>query len=259
MRPRSFVSRLWPLTLLLAGCGGADLPAPKETGRHALRIEARSARVVVIPQARSDVVASVRQAAGAEPLQVRREGAALVVSDGSAPRGGRCPAKPAGEGPVVTVHAPMDVDIWSNGAIRGEVGPAAALRLASGGCGVWRAASARGPAELFQAGGGSIRLGQANGPITVNVTGRGVVEIAGGVSRRGFLRVDGPGRIAHNGRVGTLRAELKGSGDIDVALVTGQVQRKLQGTGEVNWGRPKGRSYCAGTNCQRRRDFRGER
>lgn len=261
----------------LVACGpGVELPRHERVTRPALRVAVGSARIVVVPENRADVAIE----GSAAPFEVTREGLELALTDGSAPNdGAKCrPAAAPADLPVVTIRTPLAVDIYSQGAVVGEIRAAHSLRLASGGCGAWRAAASAGPAELVQAGGGSIALGEARmglnarltgpgsitvgnaaGPLSVDVEGRGQFRLGDGVTQRAFLHLDGPGVIDHRGRVGTLRAELEGSGDIRVATVTGQVQRKLQGTGEVTWGRPAGRSYCGGVQCQRRRDARGER
>ncbi|MFC3076744.1 hypothetical protein ACFODL_01445 [Phenylobacterium terrae] len=264
----------WIIALALAACGpSARLPPPEPSGRPALRIQVQSGtvgvvRVVVIPEDRSDIAVE----GGAAGFALAREGQALTISDGFDAEDGRnCPERlPAAGLTTITVRTPMDVDIHAQGAVLGEVGPARELRLASGGCGSWRASSAAAPATLAQAGGGSIALGaahkgltarligdgrisigEAQGPLSADVAGRGRMSVAGGVSPHAGLRLKGSGQIVHSGRIGTLEAELNGSGRIHAAAVTGRVRKIVGGAGEVTWGRPAGRAYCGGSACSR--------
>lgn len=262
------------LALAVAACGPASsLPPPEPSARPALRIQVKSGttaalKVVVIPERRSDIAVE----RGAEGFELAREGQALFITDGfDAADGRNCPERlPATGLNTIIVRTPMDVDIHSSGAVVGEVGAARALRLATGGCGTWRASSAAAAASLVQAGGGSIELGAANkglaarltgdgqvkvgevqGPLAADVQGRGRMALAGGVNPKAQLRLAGPGEIVHAGQVGTLEAELSGSGRIHVEVVTGQVRKVVGGMGQVTWGRPAGRAYCGGSACSR--------
>lgn len=264
----------WILALALAACGpSSSLPPPEASDRPALRIQVQAGtvgvvKVVVIPENRSDIAVD----GGADGFELVRDGQALAITDGFDAEDRRnCPESlPATGLTTVTVRTPLDVDIHASGAVVGEVGPARALRLASGGCGTWRAASAAAPARLIQAGGGGIELGAANkglaarligdgrisigeaqGPLAADVEGRGRMSLAGGVNPKARLRLKGSGEIAHAGQVGTLEAELSGSGRIHVAVVTGQVRKVVGGMGQVTWGRPAGRAYCGGSACSR--------
>jgi hypothetical protein len=216
-------------TILLAAVLAAAGPTE-------LRIENAAARVVVIPRRGGVLTAAIRQAKDGPPLQLRREGAALVVDGGQAGagRGGifdlfnqsRCRTDPATL-PLVTVRAPADARIVSSGAIFGQVGPADSLTLTAKGCGRWAA-------------------GSVAGPLSIHVDGHTRVTVAGNAPRAELVAT-GASRIEHTGEVGSLTAEVHGSSTVQVRLVNGQVDSLIDGTGDVTYGRPAKGSFC--TQC----------
>ncbi|HEX2559512.1 hypothetical protein [Phenylobacterium sp.] len=252
--------------LLLAGCGAAE-PSEIATlpGAPVLRIEATAANLIIIPEQRTDLAVEAPPAAG---LTVTRQGDTVRVTGGARPDTagrGQC----GGSAPPVVVRAPRAVQIIARGGVSGRIGAADSVRLSNQGCGGWRIAAVLGQAVVAQSGPGSVSLGAARA-LTAQVHGRGRVEAAevagslagsvagpgeitvrGGVSPKARLRLEGSGDIVHAGQVGTLDAELSGSGRIHAAVVTGQVRKVVGGAGQVTWGRPAGRAFCGGSACSR--------
>lgn len=253
---------LIPLTLLIAGCEKASpVELPMRPEAPVLRVEAARAQVEIRPEQRSDLVID-----SIDPgLTVTQQGASLQIAGEPAGKTTDCTVA----GPRLVVRAPSTVQVIATGGVSGQVGPATELRLANNGCGAWRAGAVSGPAYIVQAGGGSVSLDEARaltadtrgdgvvrvtelfGPFAGSLEGGGAINVVRGVSPKANLRLKGSGEIVHSGQVGSLEADLTGSGRIHAALVTGQVAKTVDGSGDVTWARPAGRAYCGGSDCSR--------
>lgn len=197
------------------------------------------ARVVVIPEARGDV--DIRVAGGdprLPPLQVRREGARIVVDGGLARRIGGCSSTRWGwngdsrswnpsvdvrglgrialrDMPVITVRTPMQANVGADGAVWGEVGPSDQLNLAHSGCGDWTVAPVRGTFDLASRGSGDTRA-------------RSVGRLASAIQGSGDLvldSVEGPAVLS-----------IAGSGDVKIERVSGAVSGDIAGSGDIRIG-----------------------
>lgn len=236
--------------LIVAACQGRDPVAElaPATG-DGLQINADGVRLRVLPQ--QGGAWSVDLGAAADRLTVTREGEALVIADRSNGKKPKHCGLPAGA-PLVTVRAPAVVHLEADGAVFGEIGPATELRLTNRGCGAWQVGPIASFARLAQVEGGKITVASVTGRMMAIAYGpKAQVEIQGGVTQRADLRVIGSGKVAHKGQVGTLVATQRGPGRIEVAVVTGQVEKSTEGTGDVAWGRPQGRTFCGGVSCMR--------
>lgn len=201
------------------------------------------ARVIVIPEDRSDVGVEITQgSAGLPALRIERRGTQVRI-DGGLGRGrgmsfnggqiGSCNNGPAdarqpGEGatvevrgkgrirmedaPLIVLRTPRDVEVSGGGAIFGSVGRGArSVELGNGGCGSWTVANVDGDVDLSVGGSGSIRAG---------------------TSRNLEAAVGGSGSV-FAGATGKLDASVGGSGSIDVARVDGETRIAIGGSGDV--------------------------
>ncbi len=245
-------------TAALAAVLAAAAPALAAPG---VQVENAAARLVVIPEARSDVSVTVTRSSMDLPLpQIRREGDRMVVDGGLRGRINGCgsvnmnifgamrhrPGEPSpgqrvnirGIGqvpverlPVITVHVPLDASVAAADAVWGEVGPTDRLHLAKAGCGDFRVADVRGDFDLASNGSGDTAIGRA-GRVRAQLSGSGDLtgadvggdvdlNIAGSADAR-FARVGGGVAVA-----------IAGSGDLKAAEIHGPLNVTLAGSGGV--------------------------
>ncbi len=221
--------RIFALALLSAAAATPALAAP------ALRIENAAARVVVIPEARNDVVYTIQQGrAGLPAMQIRRDGGVTVLDGGLGggwgPFGVHLGLSCQGSGdhvriripgrgvvalqdlPVVTARVPMNAQVAVGQAVFGEIGPSQGLDFSNAGCGDWRIADVRGPTHLSLSGSGDVRA-RAVGRTDVHISGSSDVYL-------------GP-------VTGALEAHISGSGDVHAASVSGPLVARIAGSGDV--------------------------
>ena len=218
--------------MLLAGAAGAADAAE-------VRIKNAVARVVVIPEARSDIKVEVSGSHPALPqLQVSGSPGDRVTIDGgldrrvrgcsthlshaseinpaTPPAGVRIRVRDAGEielrdAPLITIHTPMDVHIDASGAVFGSIGRSDSVNLGNAGCGDWTVANTHGPLSVSVAGSGDIRTG-SGGDAHASIAGSGDISM---------------------GPIGSLKASVAGSGDISAVAVQGWVDASIAGSGDV--------------------------
>lgn len=222
---------------LLAAAGGLPQAASAQpAGGPSVDVRDAAARMVVIPEARGDV--EVRIVGGdprLPPLQVRREGARIVVEGGLQRRITGCSESDFGwngdrkrwgqsvtvrdvgritlrDLPVITVRTPLDAGVGAGGAVWGEVGPSEALHLAHAGCGDWTVASVRRALDLSSQGSGDTRA-RTVGALNSATQGSGDLMLDA---------VEGPTAIS-----------IAGSGDVTIRRVTGPVSSQIAGSGDV--------------------------
>lgn len=223
--------------ILAAALLGSGLmaAAPAFAQEPTLRIENAAARVVVIPEQRSDVIYTVQPGrAGLPALQTRRDGGAVVLDGGLGGgwgpfgihvgmncqgSGDRVRVQIPGHGvvalqdlPVVTAHVPLNARIAVGQAVFGEVGPTSSLDFSNAGCGDWRVADVHGPIHIGVSGSGDVR-GRSVGPADVHISGSSDVYL-------------GPVN-------GNLEAHISGSGDVHAASVSGPLVARIAGSGDV--------------------------
>lgn len=228
----------------LAVAGGATA-APAQ---RSVEIRHAAARVVVIPEARSDIKVEVLHAHPKLPLVIR-EGRGRTVVDGKL--GGRLGACVNRGGPVVhvrglgdipydelpqiAIRTPTNVRVEADGAVFGSVGRSASLELSNAGCGDWTVANVNGQFKINQAGSGDTRAGAA-GTLVARVAGSGDVStgpIAGGAT----VDLAGSGDVTAASIDGPLHASLAGSGDVRVpAGRAPELVARIAGSGDVRFG-----------------------
>ena len=228
---------------IVLGAAGAASAAPSVEIREA------AVRVVVIPEARSDVKVELMTSSQALPLTIRNEGDKVIVSGGLRHRIGGCSAMfgkttvhVRGLGqvsydnlPQVVVRAPMDAKVGASGAVFGSVGRTDSLELSNAGCGDWTVANVKGALKINQAGSGDTRAGSA-GQLVVHVAGSGDV-IAREVGGPATVDIAGSGDVTTDSVSGAFKANIAGSGDVKVAQGhASEMVVHIAGSGDVRFG-----------------------
>lgn len=246
---------------MLAGGALAGLVAGPALADPGVRIEHAAARVVVIPEARSDYAISIDQGrAGLKPLHVGHDGGVISVDGGYDNHNGfgiflgvwsglNCHGRPGQETvhipdrgevavadlPLITIHAPMDVRIGAGQAVFGEVrGAPHSLELGDSGCGDWRVGDVHGPTHLAVSGSGDIRAGSV-GEARISISGSGDVSL-GLVNGRLETHTSGSGDILAASVVGPIATKIAGSGDVTVqGGHAPSVQADIAGSGDLKF------------------------
>ncbi|WP_296817502.1 DUF2807 domain-containing protein [Brevundimonas sp.] len=221
---------------LLAGAGLLALVSAGAASAGEVEINDAVARVVVIPENRSDIDVSVTQGSAELPaITVRRRGDDVIV-DGhldrrirtcrggeefvgdptQMPRGVTVEVRGHGtidmaDAPLIIVRTPMNVEVDSDGAVWGAVGRASSVELGAGGCGDWSVGNTEGALSVAVGGSGDVRTGTAR-----------TLEVA----------VGGSGDV-RTGAVTSADLAIGGSGDIRIASVSGPVEVAIGGSGNV--------------------------
>lgn len=210
---------------------------------HEVEIHNAVARVIVIPEDRTDVGVEITQGSSGLPqLQLDHRGGKVRIDGGLGRSRGfglnntairNCRAGPAdarqpGEGasvevrslgrvrledaPLIVLRTPRSVDVSGDGAVFGAIGRGArSVDLGNAGCGTWTVANVSGSVDLSVGGSGGIRAG---------------------TSRSLQAAVGGSGAV-HAGATGALKAKVGGSGNIDVARIDGDADIAIGGSGGV--------------------------
>jgi len=237
-----------------------------------LEIRGAAAHVVIIPEARADIVVGVIRSNRILPLNVTRSGDVTTIDGGLGRRVRGCPRLdrglgvrirglgniPAADLPQLAIRTPMDVRVSAGEGVSGELGRAASLEFENRGCGGWIISNVRGRIRLDQIGSGAVRAGRAGaadlsvagggqiaiGPIAGSLTavssGEGTISVER-VSGPVIARVGGSGGIdVVAGQAPQLNASIAGSGSIKFGGVAGSVTASVAGSGVVNVARAKG-------------------
>jgi hypothetical protein len=237
-------------------------------GANAASVEVKDAvaRVVVIPEARSDIKVEFLTTNPALPLKIRSMGDRVIV-DGDLDRrirschsnGNNIRVRVSGVGevayedmPQIVIRTPKDVNIGTGGAVFGSVGKSTSLDLSNAGCGDWTVANVAGKMKINQAGSGNtvtgssgeavlriagsgdVRVGEINGAMTADMAGSGDVNA---LSMSGPLSVkiagSGDVRIA-GGHATEMTVSIAGSGDVSLDGVADSLRARIAGSGDVH-------------------------
>ena len=227
-----------------------------------LTLDAPAARVVVLPEARADMALTADPRLAIHPVAgggARVTGASSWLeqtlpwvfgyrcSAAGVSRWGRAIA--IKDLPTLTARVPLDADITTRGAVFGQAGAGRTLKLSASGCGAWRLGPISSGLTVTQTGPGQVIASHVDGALRATVDGSGTIVVGQGVTSTAKLIMKGDGRIDDRGTVGMLDAEMRGSGLITVRLLAGQAKVAYDGDGNVRWGRPKGKKFCAGLAC----------
>src|SRR5215469_5999007 len=137
------MERHWMIGALAAAAFAATAWAGPGMAAPSVEIRNAAARVVVIPEARSDVVAQLVITNGSLPLEVRQEGERIIIDGGLSRRVegcssmfGKTTVRIRGLGqvaydilPQILIRTPMDTKVFAGGAVFGSVGRADTLDL----------------------------------------------------------------------------------------------------------------------------------
>jgi hypothetical protein len=253
--------------VMLSGAFAAQaLAAPSVEIRDA------AARVVIIPEARGDVAASLMKANPKLPIWIGRTGDKVVIHGDLGHRMAGCGSflgRPGvwawGKGriayadlPQIVIRTPVTVDVTASQAVFGAVQRAGAVDLANHGCGDWTLADASGPVRINLTGSGDTRAASA-GSAEVNIAGSGDVHfqaIRGGLNAAitgsgdvTAASIGGPfnGRVAGSGDIRvaggqtpTMNVAVAGSGDVRFGGVAGSLNASVAGSGDVSVARVTG-------------------
>lgn len=211
-----------------------------------IEIKNAVARVVVIPEDRSDVgVEIIQGSSGLPALEMRRRGADVQIRGGVRGRdlrdcnGESAGARQPGEGasvevrrvgrvslsdaPMIVLRTPRSVDVSVDGAVFGSVGRGAtSVDLGNGGCGAWTVANVAGDLSLSAAGSGPMRAGTSQS-LELSVAGSG--NVVAGATGSADVSVAGSGDVQLVAATGDLDVSIAGSGDV---LVRGGASRSLE-------------------------------
>ncbi len=227
---------------LSAAAAAFALSAFAATAASAVEVEIKDAvaRVVVIPEDRTDVAVEVVPGSRAElpRVTVSRTGSGKVIVDGDLGRNrirgcsgrtaesGASPLDRLGdvtvrvrnigevrmsETPIITVRTPREVQVEADGAVFGWIGRATRVSLGNSGCGDWTVADTSGELKISQAGSGDTQAGRS-ASLSVAIAGSGDVDA---------------------GPTGAMKASIAGSGDVEVAALNGSLDVSIAGSGGV--------------------------
>lgn len=245
--------------------GLAALCASTAAAAPIVEIRDAAARVLVIPEMRSDVIVTLASGRPGLPIVVRRIGDRVTVSGNLARRtrgcriaGGRRGVSFGGRDglayeqlPQLIVHTPADVRLIVRDAVYGSIAPSRSVEFTNLGCGDWMIADVIGRLRLSQAGAGDTQVGGATaadlsvegagdvrarsvrGPLSVISSGSGMVSV-GEVTGAVDARVAGPGSIVlAGGDASRLSADIAGSGSIRFGGVARALNVAIAGSGSV--------------------------
>ena len=230
-----------------------------------------SARVVVIPEPRSDVQVVVLKTNPSLPLYVHKDVGGRTVVSGpgwfgffwhneadcdmdaaepvtDVPRVGRVAYDAL---PQIVVRVPQDAVVDAGGAIYGSVGRAHSLTLKVAGCGEWTVANVEDDLTVATAGSGRLHTGSAGhmqleiagaslatttavaDGLQVAIAGAGDVRV-GSASGRVQVSMAGGGnvRIA-SGRASKLGVDIMGSGNVDYGGTADSLNASIAGSGDI--------------------------
>ncbi|ALL12975.1 GIN domain-containing protein [Caulobacter henricii] len=261
--------------LLVLAAGAAALGfAGAASAAPSVRIKDAVARVVVIPEARTDIKVEFLTTNKSLPLTIRQNGADVTV-DGDLRLNrihacntamGRTTVKVRGVGevnwddfPQIVIRTPMQAEVSASGAVFGSIGRSDRLELANAGCGDWVVANVKGGLEVSQAGSGDTSTGTA-GSAEINIAGSGNVrtqEVAGdftvaiagsgnagaaSVGGKVDISIAGSGDVSiSGGRATSIDVSIMGSGDVNHDGEVGDVDVSVAGSGDVRIARATGR------------------
>ena len=210
------------MKLLLSLAAALTVPT-LAAARPVLTLDAPAARVIVIPEARSDMALSADGRLAIHPVaggSARVTGASswlernipwlfgYACRAGGVSRWGRTIALK--DLPTLTARVPLDAEIVTIGAIHGQAGAGRALKLSADGCGTWRLGPLSGGLTVTQAGPGQVIASHVDGTLAATVDGSGTIVVEDGVVSTANLVMKGKGRIDDRGTVGMLNAQMKG-------------------------------------------------
>ena len=233
----------WALAPVMLLAAGSACAADLEIRNTALR-------VVVIPEARSDVSVTVLKTNSRLPIRVAKDLSGRTIIEGAQWFGPFsqpiwCDAGGVrlwGAGhidtadlPQILVRMPLEARVSSGGGVFGAISRADRLNLGVSGCGEWTVGNVQGRLALDDSGSARLRTGTA-GQMALRVSGSGDIAthaVAGGLDAED---VSGSGEITIEQASGLVR--VRGSGSGDLVVNGGQASRldvDVSGSGAVQF------------------------
>jgi hypothetical protein len=249
--------------MVLAGASVADA--------QTIAFKNIAARVVIIPEARSDVQVLFLKTNPRLPMQVVKLfndttqvqpkdctgwlwGPHMGCSDRDEPSSASVPGLgdiAYDDLPQITVRVPMDAKVVAGGAIYGSAARSQNLTLIIAGCGDWTVANVEDRLSVEFAGAGKLHTGSAGnmnlriaGAATVTTTDvqNGLTLNIGGVGNVRVHSVSGPLDVhlagggdvrIDSGRATTMAVHIAGSGNVDYGGVADSLNANIAGSGEI--------------------------
>jgi hypothetical protein len=192
-----------------------------------VKIKDAVARVVVIPENRTDVKVEFLTTNASLPLTVRQDGNEVIVDgdlrmnriNGCNSRNGKVTVRVRGVGevdydnfPQIAVRVPMNAKVEAGGAVFGDIGRSDSVELANKGCGDWTIANTKGELKVSQAGSGDTKTGVASS-----------AEIS----------IAGSGDVTTQAIAGDFEANIAGSGDVSAVSIAGKLEGNIAGSGNI--------------------------
>jgi len=231
-----------------------------------VHVENAAARVVVVPEPRTDISISVAPGESKLPVpSVHQDGSVTIVDGGLDLRhlecgggiGSRHVTLPTigsvavSSLPLITIHTTEDASVAITGAVWGEVGATKSFSLSNDGCGDWRvgdvegrlalniggsgniAGGGAGTLDIENSGSADVKLSSVKDAVADHHSGSGGVEI-GAVGGALHLLVAGSGDTKLGSVGGDVDAKIRGSGDLTADTVSGAIQASIAGSGTIN-------------------------
>ncbi|HVY84024.1 MAG TPA: DUF2807 domain-containing protein [Caulobacterales bacterium] len=212
-----------------------------------VQIEHAAARIIVIPEARTDISVAIDNPGGVPTPHVQLDGDAVRIDGGLRGRVRDCRnegvelsgygAVATAQLPEITIHAPMAVTISVDTGSTTQIGAAQSVDAEFSGCGGATIADVAGPLKLSVSGSTHVTAGAAQA-LNVEVSGSGHAQI-GAVSGDAEVQIGGSGDVAVASLTGDLKSDLGGSGNLGVAA--GAINRAdidIGGSGTTHLGAP---------------------
>ena len=247
--------------VLLAAAGSASAAG--------LDIRNAALRVVVIPEARSDVSVTIIKTNSRLPLKLTTGLSGQTVVDGGvwfAPFGQAIWCDAGGvhvwgvghvanvDLPQILVRMPLDARVSAGGGVFGAISRADQLDLSVSGCGDWTVGNVRDRLAIRNSGSATVRTGaagqmalQASGSgdiatraaangLDADVSGSGEITVE---HASGLVRVRGSGSgdlVVNGGQASKLDVDISGSGDVRFKGDAQELSAAISGNGEIATG-----------------------
>ncbi|WP_454759409.1 GIN domain-containing protein [Caulobacter segnis] len=236
----------------LAVLAAAVSTAGVAQAQPSIKIKDAVARVVVIPENRTDVKVEFLTTNASLPLEVSKNGDETIVDgnlrmnriNGCNSRDGKVWVKVRGVGevsyenfPQIAVRVPMNVKVRAGGAVFGSIGRSDSVELGNAGCGDWTVANTKGELKLDQAGSGDAKTGSASSA---------------------EINLAGSGDISTQAIGGDLEVNIAGSGNVSSASIAGKLDGNIMGSGNITVAGGRARSVDVNVAGSGDVDFRGE-
>lgn len=248
---------------LLAAVAVASLGVSGAASAAEVQIRHAIARVVVLPEARSDISYEIRGGRADLPkIQATHGLGGELILDGGLgqPFFHNCSRSHTPQGqvinvmqppadlrvrvdghelrladaPLIVLHTPKDVHVRAGDAVFGAVGRADSVELGSAGCGDWTVADVSGRLTVEVAGSGDVHAGRA-GTLTAKIGGSGDVTAESSTNLDASIAGSGDVWVRHAS--GEVRASIAGSGDVRVGEGRASlISASIAGSGDVKYG-----------------------